>query len=655
VSAVDEVKARLDIIDVVAETVTLKRSGRSYTGFCPFHTNTRTPSFVVFPDTQTWRCFGACADGGDVFSFVMKRDGADFRQALEWLAHRAGVTLPEPGGPAAETDEPHNKLFDLLAAAATYFYQLLTASPAGAKTRDYLAGRALTAETIATFQLGYALDEWESLKKHFIERGYTAQELLAAGLLTQRDDGSPGHDRFRHRLMIPIRDKRGRIIGFGARALSTDQLPKYLNSPQTALFDKSATLYGLDLARKSIRETDQAVIVEGYMDVIQAHQQGARNVVAQMGTALTEPQLKLLAPLANQIVLALDSDAAGNAATVRSLSLARQWLPKKHRAATTSRGIEYEAHIEQEIYIAAMPAGQDPDDVLRQGLTAWQTVINRAAPTLDFYEELILGQVDLKTPQGKSAAVRELIPIYRDIKDEVEKTARVQRLARQTGLDERLLLAELKSKPAVVKPRPSVHPQPPTLPPSVTPAYVPPPGAPLDAPLALGLEEYCLALILAHPLSLAMANDVLQKQEVAGLSLNDFKRGDNREIFKALQLWSVSETPKLDTLLSMVDEALERRLATMAGQWYNRPPAPPENINQDLSFAILRLRLQNIIDHLKELTFLQRQAIDDQDAQGARQYTEMAETFSQQRRKLEQTRDALSLMGQRRAEANRFG
>ncbi len=653
-SVVDDIKARLDIVEVVSETVTLKRSGRSYTGFCPFHTNTRTPSFVVFPDTQTWRCFGACADGGDLFSFVMKRDGTDFKETLVWLAQRAGVVLPEPSSGAVEQAGQHDKLLNLLAAAATYFHQLLTASPAAAKTRDYLTGRALTPETIATFQLGYALDDWEALKKQFIERGYTPQELLAAGLLAQRDDGSPGYDRFRHRLMIPIRDTRGRVIGFGARALSTDQIPKYLNSPQTALFDKSATLYGLDLARKPIRDNGQAVIVEGYMDVIQAHQRGARNVVAQMGTALTEPQLKLLAPLADQIILALDSDAAGNAATVRSLSVARQWLPKKHRATTTSRGIEYEAHIEQELYIAAMPSGQDPDDVLREGLEAWQTVISRAAPALDFYEELILSQVDLKTPQGKSAAVRDLIPIYRDIKDEVEKTARVQRLARKTGLDERLLLAELKTKPAAPKPRPTDHPQP-QSPAPVVPAYVPPPGVAVEAPLVMGLEEYCLGLILAHPLSLAMANDMLEKEGVTGLTFNDFKRGDNREIFKALQLWTVSESPKLDTLLGRVDETLERRLAILVGHWHSRPPAPVENVNQDLSFAILRLRLQNIIEQIKELTFLQREAMDDKDTQSARQFTEMAETFSQQRRKLEQTCDALSLMGQRRAEANRFG
>lgn len=648
-SVVDEIKARLDIVDVVGETVALRKSGRSYTGFCPFHTNTRTPSFVIFPDSQTWRCFGACADGGDIFSFVMKREGFEFKDALQLLAQRAGVPLQPTSERASEQEEQRDKLLELLAAAATYFQQRL-ASPAGAKTREYLAKRDFTAETIATFQLGYALDEWEALKSHFLERGYTAQELLAAGLIVERDNGAPGYDRFRHRLIIPIRDAKGRVIGFGARALSTDQNPKYLNSPQTALFDKSSTLYGLDLARKTIRDTGLAVIVEGYMDVIQAHQRGAKNVVAQMGTALTEAQLKLIAPLAHRIVLALDADSAGNAATVRSLSVARQWLPKKHRATSSSRGIEYEAHIEQEIYIAALPADQDPDDVLRGGLEGWQKFIEQAIPALDFYENLVLRQADLATPQGKSFTVRELIPIYREVKDEVERAARVQRLARKTGLDERLLLAELKTKPPKARP---AQKETAAIPAQVEPLAAAPVMAPL--PAEWGLEEYCLGLILAHPFSLGIASEILAQQNLPGLHVNDFKRGENREIFKSLQLWTVSEAPKLETLVSMVDAVLQRRLALLASQWHQRPQIPAENVNQDLSLAILRLRRQNIDEQIKELTLLQYEATRNKDMPAARQYAELSEEYTQQRSKLDYTRDALSLMGQRRAEANRFG
>jgi DNA primase len=321
-SVIDEIKSKLDIVDLVSDTVSLKKSGKNYTGFCPFHSNTKTPSFVVFPETQTWRCFGACADGGDIFSFVIKREGYEFKQALESLAQQAGIQLRAPSPETDKQDKQRQKLLDLNAAAAAYFHHLLTVSPAGAKVRTYLAKREFTAETIATFQLGYALDKWEALKSHFVERGYSIEDLLAAGLIVERADGSPGYDRFRNRLIIPIRNPQGQVVGFGARALAVDQVPKYLNSPQTLLFDKSATLYGLDLARKYIREANQVVIVEGYMDVIQAYQSGAQNVVAQMGTALTEQQLKILKRTTSNFVLALDADTAGQAATLRGLNTA---------------------------------------------------------------------------------------------------------------------------------------------------------------------------------------------------------------------------------------------------------------------------------------------------------------------------------------------
>ncbi|MBN1220590.1 MAG: DNA primase [Anaerolineae bacterium] len=656
-SATDEIKARLDIVDVVAETVTLKKTGRNYIGFCPFHSNTKTPAFVVFPETQTWRCFGACADGGDLFSFVMKREGYDFKEALRLLAQKAGVQLEEPTPETAQQDEQRHKLLELQAAAATYFHNLLTTSPAGAETRAYLAERELTPETIATFQLGYALDEWEALKNHFLERGYSPDDLLAAGLIVERDDGSPGYDRFRHRLIIPIRDLRGRVIGFGARALAEDQVPKYLNSPQTALFDKSATLYGLDLARKSIRESGQVVIVEGYMDVIQAHQRGGANVVAQMGTALTELQLQRIAKLANKIVLALDSDTAGNAATIRSLSLARQLLPKTTRAMPTSRGIELEAHLIQEIYIAPLPEGKDPDDVLKEGLDVWQQLIDHAKPTLDFYEDLILSQADLATPQGKSFAVRELIPIYREIKDSIEREARVQRLARKIGLDERTLMAELKSKeyqprPVRQKHRAAVSGSPP--PPPEPDLLLP--GESSSSPKAAArpdatLERHCLALIITNPAALAVANDRLEKEGVPGLNINDFKQGDNREIFRWLNIWTAAETPKLENLMEMVGELLNGQLAGLASQWHRRPAPPAEDVSRDLSGAILRLRLQSIADQINELTSLQHNTFDSQDN---RYYTERVEQYRQERKKLEYTQDALSLIGRRRQEANQF-
>lgn len=649
---VDEIKARLDLVDVVSETVTLRKSGRNYTGFCPFHPNTNTPSFVVFPETQTWRCFGACADGGDIVNFVMKRDGFGFKEALQTLAERAGIKL-EPGAGSQPPSQQFNKLLELNGAAAAYFHQLLTGSPAGAGLRSYLKNRSLTPETVATFQLGYALDEWEALKKHFLERGYSETELIAAGLLVEREDGSGSYDRFRQRLMIPIRDLRGRVIGFGARALAEGQVPKYLNSPQTELFDKSATLYGLDLARQPIRQADQAVIVEGYMDVIQAHQQGARNVVAQMGTALTEAQLKLLSGLTRNFVLALDADAAGNAATLRGLSLAREALDRETVPVPTARGlIRYEGKLKANIRIAALPPGQDPDDILREGLAGWQTVLDQALPVVDFYFQAITAKLDLATAKGKSAAVRELLPVLQDIGNPVEQAHYIQKLARLVHVDERTLMAELKGKQPAKKRKAAV-------PPPVTPLQQPdlPPEQVVTSTTGFKenkpakLEGYCLGLIIAHPTALALANETLAGQHIAGLNINDFSRGDYKEIFKTLQLWTASHSPKIDALLDMVGEDLASTVTTLTDQTRQGPAVSPANIDRDLSIAILRLRLQNINEQINQLTFLQ-QEIGREDQKTLRAYTKMVEQFKQERKKLEHFRDALSLIGRRRLETN---
>jgi DNA primase len=648
-SQIDEIKSRLDIINLISDTVTLRKTGKNYIGFCPFHSNTKTPSFVVFPETQTWRCFGACSEGGDIFGFVMKREGYDFKEALEMLAQKAGVQLQAASPQTEEQDKQRQKLFELNAAAAAYFHQLLTQSAAAADARAYLARRKLTAETIAIFQLGYALDEWEALKKHFMGRGYSEQDLKAAGLLVEREDGSPGYDRFRNRLMIPIRDAQGRVVGFGARALAATERAKYINSPQTLLFDKSALLYGLDLARQSIRQADQAVIVEGYMDVIQAHQQGAKNVVAQMGTALTEQQLKLLKRTTSNFVLALDSDMAGNAATLRGLNTAREALEREAVPVPTAKGlIRYEGRLKADIRIASLPPGQDPDDILKEGLDLWQRIIDNAVPIIDFYFDAVTAGLDLDTAKGKSIAVQELIPVLRDIGSKVEQEHYLQKLARLIRIDERTLMAELKNRPKSGSNRRQLQPPAPPDIPAMEPA---PTSAAIASGASLGLEEYCLSLVVAHPYALALANEILEQQQLNSLTINDFNYGVNKEIFKSIQLWTAAETPKIETLVDMVGKSLEGHLATLASLWHRRPPAPAEQLDKDLSIAILRLRLQNIIEQMRELDFLQQEAKAGSDTDDARRYMDLAKATIEQRKKLEQTRDALSLMGQRRSES----
>ena len=328
-SSIDEIKARIDIVDLVSETVQLRRSGKSYTGFCPFHTNTRTPAFVVFPETGTWHCFGQCNEGGDIFGFVMKREGLDFSDTLRYLAEKAGVQLKPVTPQEQQAAEEHDNLRLLLEEAGTFYHHCLLNTSAGKVPLDYLRQRGLTDEIIEAFGLGYAPNAWDDTYRHFKSKGHSDKDLLEAGLITERKSGeskeaSGFYDRFRNRIMFPIRDERGRMAGFGARILDPNNVPKFINSPQTPIFDKGHLLYGLDRARKDIRNRDQTVIVEGYLDVIALHQAGYTNTVSPMGTALTEHQLYLLKRYSRRIVLALDPDAAGDRATLRGLEISRR-------------------------------------------------------------------------------------------------------------------------------------------------------------------------------------------------------------------------------------------------------------------------------------------------------------------------------------------
>ncbi len=299
----EDIKQRLDIVSVISEYVELGKAGRNFRGLCPFHTE-KTPSFFVFPERQSWRCFG-CNEGGDLISFVMKKEGLDFGEALKLLAPRAGVILPEERQKTVE-DELAPKLYQINEAAADYYHQLLLTSPVAAGARKYVEGRYLTPETVSQFRLGFSLDSWDGLKQHLQKQGYKEADLVAAGLAIAKEGHT--YDRFRGRLMFPITDPKGRVIGFGARALD-DSTPKYLNSSESPVFAKNAVLYGVDRAVADIRKQGKAIIVEGYMDALTAHQNGFRNVVASMGTSLTENQIAILKSLTKHICLSLDADA----------------------------------------------------------------------------------------------------------------------------------------------------------------------------------------------------------------------------------------------------------------------------------------------------------------------------------------------------------
>lgn len=313
----DEIRSRIDIVDLIGEYVQLRKTGRAYVGFCPFHSNTRTPALNVYPDTQSFYCFG-CQASGTIFDFVMRHHGFDFRQALDMLAQRAGVIL-DPRTPEEHAyQQQRARLLELNELAARYFHYILMQHRGGQPGRDYLVERDIHGTTATLFQLGYSLNSWDHLLSYLTKKkGYAVQDVVAAGLAVQRDDRV--YDRFRGRLMFAIRTVHGEAVGFGARALDSTT-PKYLNTPQTLVFDKSRILYGLDQARTHIRTENMAVVVEGYLDVLTAHQHGFCTAVAPLGTTLTKEHAQLLKKTSQNVILALDADAAGERATLRGIT-----------------------------------------------------------------------------------------------------------------------------------------------------------------------------------------------------------------------------------------------------------------------------------------------------------------------------------------------
>lgn len=507
-STVDEVKQRLDIVDLVSQQVTLQKAGRNFRALCPFHSE-RTPSFYVFPDRQTWHCFGACASGGDIISFVMKKEGLEFRGALELLAQRAGVTLRAP---SAEQEDPHREVLRRAnEAAAHFFHHALLNSPEAASALEYLQGRGLDRETITSFQLGYAPNSWDELKRHLSGQGFEEGDLLAAGLLVEGERGP--YDRFRGRLMFPIRTERGRVAGFGARALD-DSVPKYLNTPQSPIFDKGGILYALDRAGEHMRRIGQAVIVEGYMDAIAAHQHGLGNVVASMGTAITERQASLLKRYTRNLALALDADQAGSEATLRGVQVAADAADRTTVAVPTWRGlIRQQEALAAEIHVLTLPPGTDPDEVIRRDPEEWRQLVEKAKPVADHIFEAMAARLKgVSSPLERSRAAMELVPVLESLTDPVTQAIYVQRLARALELDtageETVLRAVARRRGRRAPPAAGE--------PDSGPALRP---APREA-----REEYLLALLLRYP-------TLRHRQEA--LSTELFSLSENRELLAA--------------------------------------------------------------------------------------------------------------------------
>ena len=530
---VDDIKSRLDIVDVVSGYIGLKQAGSNFKAPCPFH-DEKTPSFIVSPGRQTWHCFGACSTGGDLISFVMKRESMEFGEAVRLLADRAGVSI---GTPVIKTKS--TSIFEMNESASRFFSSLLH-SETGQVARDYLKSRGIDQSTAQNFGLGVSPTPAtnSSIYDHLKSEGFSEEQIIESKLINKYQDGNTG-DFFRNRIMFPIKNRRGKIAGFGARSIDNSE-PKYINTPKTDVFDKSSILYGLDVSHQSIISERQAIVVEGYMDVIAAHQHATNNVIASMGTAVTDTQLSQLKSLCDTLILALDSDTAGKEATLRKLEEILIDSVDKNMMGFNRRIGPIIRRDLVEIKICLLPEGSDPDDLIRNDLTAWQKLIKESVTAQEFMIESLPRRFDLQSGSGKTAALEWISGlIYAsnpfDQQNYKEKIAGKLEIE-ATKLDP--ILREMGRKSKTSKRSRNTN----------RPRYPRPESNPAqDIPNSeVSLDEYTLAIMIKSP-------DLTDVPD--NFSPECFIRSEDREIFTQLL-----ETGKLEVLKSNIDDSLKPRL-----------------------------------------------------------------------------------------------
>ncbi len=549
-SQVEQVRAAADIVKIVGDYVKLRKSGANYTGLCPFHQE-KTPSFAVHPIKQIFHCFG-CGKGGDVFKFVMEMDGLSFPEALRRVAEKVGVRIEERAG--EETYDANTKLraslIKLHEIAAKYFAAQLGATAEGRLARAYLGDRGITDEMVGRFRIGYAPGDGQGLVRQFTGAGFDKEAVEKSGLILVNAETQRPYDRFRRRIIFPIANDTGKVVAFAGRALGDDQ-PKYLNSPETAIYTKSRLLYHLDRAAQATRKLDYAILVEGYMDCIAVASSGVENVVASCGTSLTEGQIRLLARYTRRVVVNYDPDSAGMAATERSLALL------------------LEAGFEAKVL--ALPGGLDPDEFLRKrGAAAYSELLKNAPSYLDYLTERAATTHDLRTPEGKVAAVNAILPYLIKVPNPILRAELATRLAERLRVDERLLRDELRR--AAGDKRGEVHVAEQTA---------------VDA--NHGVKQLLRACLQSQEVADALLPEIVESGVLEGLL------GDN--IFK--QLWEARQRnqelnlPESDSVLT----PQEKRLAIDAQFW---PEAAPSL--EQAQGHLRKLRLERLLrerDHLQ--------------------------------------------------------
>ncbi|MYJ79983.1 MAG: DNA primase [Caldilineaceae bacterium SB0670_bin_27] len=663
----EEIKNRIDAVEFISRYLPLQSAGRSFKANCPFHQE-RTPSFVVFPDTGTWRCFGACSTGGDIFSFLMQKENLDFREALQALAQEAGVQLAE------ETErgdaQGRDLLYELNDRAALFFRNQLHRSQEAQPARDYLQRRGINAQVAAQFQLGFAPDSWDALRDHLVQAGYSPDNLHRADLVKHNLEHDSFYDSFRNRLIVPIHDRQGRVIGFGGRVLDSS-LPKYLNTAETPLFHKSHVVYGLDRAYRAIRQADSVVVVEGYMDVIAAHQFGFENVVACLGTALTEEQLRQLHRYTDNFILALDADSAGQQATLRGLNQARQALKRKAKQVLTATGrMLVEHRLSANLRITTLPEGRDPDDIIRQNTDAWQELIDTATPLVDYYFGIVAKQYDLDSGRGKGEAVAELTPLIAELGDEEEQQHYIQRLSRLVRIEERTIEQRVKASARELRNPPQegrhrrrfTRPQSGRAPagaePQAASEVVPQeeaadPGWPESSPAngetpssppadlatfvpETKLEVFLLALLIDEPDLLIWLAEMSQELEIAPLRGRDFQQIEYREIFDALRRFIASdELWDINSFQETLNPSYLPVISQLTMQILSMPEREPGDVRNELLKLLIRLRYARLRESLSAMQFLLHDAQENENREAILEFSAIINANRRDRHHLE--------------------
>ena len=553
--SIDLIKQRLDIIDIASDNLKLTKAGSNHKALCPFHTE-KTPSFIINPERQTWHCFGACGVGGDVIELVIKIEKINFSEALKILAQRAGVQLNNNSGP-----DKNSRLYEINFEACE-FYKAQLELPEGKKAKEYIDKRGINDEASETFEFGFSPYTNSNLVSKLTAIGFKEIEIIQSGLAIKRENNQV-RDFFYGRLMIPIKNSNGRVIGFGARVLD-DSNPKYINTPSTPIFDKKSVLFGLSVASKAIREDNSVVVVEGYLDVITAHQFGFKNVVASMGTALTANQVGSLKSRTNNFVLAMDSDSAGREAVLRSLR-------NTYRVFERQLGQKSEVNLS----VVLMPGGKDPDTQIRNNLSEWEKNIASPVPFVQFVIDSIIEKYDINSSYGKGQVVGEIAPLITNMVNPFEQDHYIDLLAGKLTVKREIVESALaKSMAGSARKRPTLK--------KFTNQNKDKSLYSEITPKENWIEDYTMSALLK----------MQDKSNSDMINSEYFRRTENREIYSLWQ--NLSETDELGDIISDQLEAHYRYLLSI------QENIPDFGVNKEGL-----LQLSNRLEH-RHLQHLQR-------------------------------------------------